>query len=60
MNNKLVSAVEKENDRLEEPALSIETESQLACGAVIVEVLDPYGPCGRLNCVLSEDAVLQC
>lgn len=53
MDHQLIPAVEDENDRLQEPTTSVETEPKLTRRTVIVEVLDSDCPRGRLNDVFT-------
>lgn len=59
MDHQLIAAVKDKNDRLQESTTSVETEPQLPCRAVFIEILDPYRPRRHLNRVFTENTVLQ-
>lgn len=59
MDHKLVSAVEHENDRLQEPTSGVEPKSQLTRRAVLVEIFDPYRPRRRLYRIFGKHPVLE-
>lgn len=58
VDHEFVAAVESEDDDLEEAAASVESETQLPGGAVIVQVADKDSALSGIDRVFRVDAVL--
>jgi hypothetical protein len=43
MDDELIAAVETQDDGLEQPSVGVESQPKLACGTVVVQILDPEG-----------------
>lgn len=60
MDYKFVAAVEDQDDCLQEPAVSVETESELTRRTALIQILNPHCPRRCLDRILAENAVPQC